>query len=192
MARPDDLYRTYFVPWYPPERPSPFGQVLPDLEEIELEPGQHIDIVHPLDPPLRDLAKEKVDGMYAAFEQDAQRLLKREDPVGLPWVEAIDAWLTPERCKQLLEQSEPHNFSNPYLVLCCEFGAGIGEVIRSLRPGTQWIHDWPYWDSWIFDLNSKAKCNVFHWVIKRFHEEGAKESLADKVGAAVRFMQEKG
>ena len=192
MARPDDLFRTYFAPWYPPERPPAFGGVLPDVEQIVLDPGQHIGDIHPLEPEARALPAGKIEEMFAAFTEDGVRLLGATPPVDLAWIEAVDDWLSPDRARRILAQSQPHEFSNAFLVLCCEFGAGVGEVLRQLQPGAQWIPDWPYWDSWIFDLNSRTKCNVFHWVVKRFHEDGGDERLADKVGAALRFMREHG
>lgn len=190
LRRADELYDRYFGPWYMPERPQLHPGTRPDIEEVLLEPGQHIGVLQPLDPEQRQMPREKVQGMLGAFLQDGERLLKQKPPLTRDWIAAIDTWATKENVGAILAKSEPMNFSNPYLILCCEFGAGVGDVICQARPTAQWIYDWPYWDSAVFDLNRKIRFPVFHWVVKRMTELGSAESLADKVDAALAFLDE--
>lgn len=189
QLRAHELYDRYFGPWYMPERPALHPGTRPDMEEIVLEAGQHISAIQPLPPEHRDQPREKVAAMFDAFRQDGERLLKQAPPVSRAWIAGIDAWATKERVAGLVKQSVPLNFSNPYLILCCEFGAGIGEVMRQEQPGLQWIYDWPYWDSVIFDLNTRSAFPVFHWAVKRMTELGGSEALAAKFEAALEHVR---
>jgi len=74
-------------------------------------------------------------------------------------------------------------------VIACEVGAVLGEVMMQSYPGLQWLHDWPYWDSAIFDLNTKAKINVFHWAFKKLSADGREDLLVDKVNASLQFVR---
>jgi len=182
------LYERYFSPWIPEERASTHPGLLPDMEQIELPAGGHIRDIHPLMPDSRPPMKEKVDAMGQACEADWQNLLKLTPAVSLAGIAAYDAWCTPAQLEGILKNSAPNNFSNPYLILCCECGAAVGEVLQRENPQLQWIYDWPYWDSFLFDLNTMTKFHVFHWAVKRMSSDGEEFALKDIVDGALDYL----
>jgi hypothetical protein len=185
----DALFLTYFAPWYPPETERPYPATRPDLEELVLPEDTHIDVLNPLTSEGIHAAKEQIAGMRRAADADLAILLDAKEPLSLDWLRATDAWCTPEAVNTLLEQSDPGNFASNYVVLACELGVVIGEALIQEAPGLQWLHDWPYWDSAIFDLNSRTKINVFHWAFKKLSGDGMEDALMDKASASLDFVR---
>ncbi|MFT5124858.1 MAG: hypothetical protein ACI9QL_004108 [Candidatus Omnitrophota bacterium] len=186
----DALFLTYFAPWYPQEIERPYPATRPDLEEVVLPEGTHISVLNPLTPEGIQAARDQISGMRKAAEADFPTLLDTEEPLSLDWLRATDTWCTPEAVANLLEQSDPKNFANNYVVVACELGVAIGEALIQEQPGLQWLHDWPYWDSAIFDLNSKTKINVFHWAFKKLSGDGMEDALMEKVTASLDFVRQ--
>jgi hypothetical protein len=185
----DSLFLTYFAPWYPHEAEREYPATRPDLEEVILPEGIHIDVLNPLTPEGMEAAKTQIAQMKSAALSDWPSLLGVAGEPSLAWIEAFDAYCTQENVLKLLQQSDPKNFANTYVVIACECGAIIGDAMIKAQPGLQWLYDWPYWDSAIFDLNTKAKINVFHWAFKRLAGDGLEDKIIDKVNASLQFVR---
>ena len=100
----------------------------------------------------------RIDGMLEAAQGDWPTYLKVSGTVDLGWVDAFDRHYTHARSEKTIDQSDPADFANDYIVICCECGAVLGQVLRSLHPRLVWRLDWPYWDSCLLD--PKAGCTI--------------------------------
>ena len=87
--------------------------------------------------------------------------------------------------KTLMKEANPKDFNNAFLVMTCEFGAVLGEVLARQLPGLHWLIDWPYWESSIFDPQTGQVVAVFHWAIKKFSSYGIDDGFKAKTLACV-------
>lgn len=78
----------------------------------------------------------------------------------------------PVQVSSVIVNSDATDFSNEFIVLCCEFGAVIGYAMQALAPQLEWLCDWPYWESGLLDTESGYRINVFHWAIKKSSSYG--------------------
>ena len=186
----ETLYHHFFSRWIPPEDPRD-AQLRSDLEQIELEPGQHIRVLS----PLTDEGRKEIDAQLARATEaalaDIPALLKLDTPPSLDWLDALETHLTPGRIQELLRGSDPDKLDNAYLILCCETGALIGHLLRNAWPSLRWLGDFPYFESGLFDLNAAIRIPVFHWAIKTLSGDERKP-LRDKVAATIDFLREPG
>lgn len=184
----DTLYHHFLSRWIPPEDPrTPL--LRSDLEQIELDPGQHIRVLSPLTDEGRLEIEAQIGRTTDAALQDIPALLDLQGEPGIHWLDAIEAHLTTERLQNLIRASNPDKPDNPYLVFCCETGAVIGEVLRREWPPLRWLGDFPYWESSLFDLNAKLMIPVFHWAVKTMSGDERKP-LRDKIAATVEFLRD--
>jgi hypothetical protein len=119
--------------------------------------------------------------MVDAARGDWQAYLPLRDVVSLEGIDAFDAHWTRQQIAGLLRRSEADDFQNDYLVVCCELGAVLGEVMRTLRPDLEWLYDSPYWESSLWHAASGSRMHVFHWAIKKMSAYGADDGLRPKV-----------
>jgi hypothetical protein len=188
----DNLFHTFFAPWYPEQKDGK-ARLQADVELVEFPEGVHIDSLNNLNEDGRNLASRQLNSILLAGKADiGGQLKKRGAPLDLDYVKAIDAHFQPKVVEGVLGQSDRTKYANPYLVLSCELGAIVGETLKTLRPELQWVYDLPYWDSFLFDLNSKTKINVFFWAVRRLSGEWDKQTLSAKVQAALDFIKAHG
>ncbi len=186
----DDLFKTYFAPWYPQEaEPEQSAGCRAELEQIELPKGTPLSVLDPLTEEGRATSQDRVNRMLAAAGDDWLDLLGVEDSPGIEWLQKFDDHFTDENIISLIQNSNPENPSNPLLIICCEAGAVTGEVLRGMYPDLAWQYDWPYWDSAILHTPSVTRLNVFHWVIRRMSEDAHKTRLSDRPALAVEFLK---
>jgi hypothetical protein len=89
----------------------------------------------------------------------------------------------------MVEASDPAKLGNELLVLCCEFGAVLGEVLRTAAPRLEWVYDWPDWESGLLDPAHGYRINVFHWAVKKFSDYGLDDGFAAKVAQCVSLVE---
>jgi hypothetical protein len=184
----ETLYHHFFSGWIPPEDPRT-PQLRSDLEQIELDPGQHIRVLS----PLTDEGRQHIDAQLArttdAALADLPRLLKVTGSPGLDWLDALENHFTPDRLQELLRGSNPEKIDNPYFVICCETGALIGHLMQQQWPQLRWLGDFPYFESSLFDLNAKAMFPVFHWAVKSLSGDD-RHPLKAKIKASIDFLRD--
>lgn len=73
-------------------------------------------------------------------------------------------------------------------IICCEFGAMLGAVMRSLQPRLFWSPNWPYWESSLIDPASGSEIPVFHWAIKKMSSYGWDDGFAEKTEACLAML----
>ena len=188
----EELFDTYFRPWYPDQGNdrSLYG-LLPDLEEIELPKGTSISVLQPLhNRNDRRAVLAHLDRMTDAAQQDFPTLFGVTAPPSPDWIAAFEAQVDEAKIRSWIEQSPPGDLQNNLLVLTCETAVILAQQLISRRPGLQWLPDVPYWESALFDLNTRVRVPVFHWVIKRLGADFGNEPLQPKIDATIAFIED--
>jgi len=189
LLSPDDLFVTYFGPWYGDSLP-PDAQLraLPDVETIELPEGVHINALQPLPNDIQVKVNRQLVSMKEAAEKDWPKTLPVEGTFDESWLSAFQTHYREEELKALLQRSAPNNFTNPLLIMCCELGACLAVALQGRQPQLQWLYEFPYWDSSLFDLNSMTRINVFHWAVRAMSSEWEQQPLLEKIKACEEFL----
>ncbi|MCC5848025.1 MAG: hypothetical protein JJU29_08015 [Verrucomicrobia bacterium] len=182
----ETLYAVYFARWIPDEDPRA-PRLRSDIEEIELPPGTHIKTLCPLTDEGRIHVTNQLTDIHNAALKDLCALLDKTGEPAVDWVEALETKATPEQLKIWLKGSDPGKPDNSYLLLCCETGALIAAILRQKWPRLQWIHDFPYFESSLFDLNGKIMIPVFHWAVKTLSGDD-RHPLKAKIEGALQFL----
>ena len=166
----DEVFMTYFDRWYDADdRKRKFYKATrPDIFINRDLRGHHADEISPLGDDGIIEVKSRVTTMINAAREDWPNMFDVAEPIDIDWIDAFDRYHDKKRVKAILKQSDPNDFSNDFIVRCCEFGAVLGHVMTSTQPNLHWIYDWPYWESSIFDPESGRTIAVFHWAIKKF------------------------
>lgn len=185
------LFQCFCAGWYPAERRQlEAPRLFTDLEEIELPPGVHISALSPLSPEGNQIAAEQIARMEEAALVDWQQVLGAAPPPGPAWLEPFENQYTASALLDLIRSSDPDRANNPWLVVACETGTLLAHLLRQQRPALQWLYDLPYWDSCLFDLNTRVRIPVFHWAFKRLSGDGMADRLEDKINATLAFIRD--
>lgn len=183
----ETLYAIYFSRWMPDEDPRA-PQLRSDLEEIEDLGGAPLQSLSPLTPEGHKHVAAQLRQMETAAVQDLAALLGMETPPGPDWLDALEAKATPAQLQTWLRGSDPARPDNTYFLLCCETGALIARLLRQKWPALTWLHDFPYFESSLFDLNQKVMIPVFHWAVKTLSGD-ERQPLRQKVEGTVDFLK---
>ena len=183
----ETLYAVYFAAWFPDEDPRA-PRLRSDIEEIELPPGVPIKTLCPLTDEGRRHVTQQLKDIHNAALKDLPVLLDKSGDPDVDWLETLETKATPEQLKTWLKGSDPTKPDNNYLLLCCETGALLAGILQRKWPRLQWIHDFPYFESSLFDLNGKVMIPVFHWAIKALSGDD-KHPLKAKIEGAVAFLE---
>jgi hypothetical protein len=147
--------------------------------------GRSVAAICALPDERRQILASEVSTMARAAGQDWRTYLDVMDVVSLEAVHAFDEHWTRPKIANLIRTSDPSDFANDYVVICGELGAVLGEVMRAVRPGLEWLYDSPYWESSLWHAASGTKIPVFHWAIKKMSAYGAQDGLREKVLAGL-------
>lgn len=126
--------------------------------------------------------------MVAAARADWPRYLAVSGDIDWSWIDAFDRYYDSDRIHGVIERSDPSNFSNPYIVLCCEFGAALSHVFRAALPRLVWRLLWPYWDSALLDPKRGMIVPVFHWAVKKMSEYGVDDGFVSKTKGCLQIL----
>ena len=188
----DKVFNQYFAPWYDPavRARRRYRGTRPDMEQI-YRPGLHAAEIILL--TLEGLAEseKRVQGMGAAARGDWVESIGVSGEPSLGWIDAFDKHYNRERVAEVIKRSNPEDFGNDLVILACEFGAILGEVIRGLEPGLEWLYDWPYWESSLLEPTRGLSINVFHWAIKKFSGYGVDDGYVAKINQCRKVIHER-
>jgi len=184
----ETLFHHFFAGWFPPEDPDT-PMLRSDLEQVELAKGQHPRILSSLNEEGRELIDHQLERTRQAGVADLPNLLGVSGTPTVDWLDALETYATPERVQDLIRASNPEKPDNRYLILCCETGAVIADILKSSWTPLQWIGDFPYFESCLFDLNTRLRIPVFHWAVKTLSGDERKP-LRDKVAATLEFLEQ--
>lgn len=125
----------------------------------------------------------------AATREDWAESIGVTGNVSPDWIDAVDRHFTRTRIRKLLERSDPADFSNEYLVVCCQLTAILGRVLTQASPRLVWVPEWPYWETFLFDEKLGERTNLFYWAIRKLSEDGVDVPLAEKCRVTLRRME---
>ena len=145
----------------------------------------------PLSKDKQTEVSQRIQTMLDATRTDWARYLYLTGEPDLRWIETFDQYHDRDQIQQLIGRSNPKDFSNDYVVTCCEFGAVLGYVMVSLQPRLRWHYEWPYWESALFDPQSGNLVPPFHWAVKKMSEYGVDDGFAAKVEACLQILDQK-
>lgn len=189
----DDLFLKFFDPWYDDDDRQRRGFIatLPDLLQDTSFVGLSQAEASCIPAEAQQEVLRRIAIMVDAARHDWPTYLSVQGEFDLQWIEAFDRYYDRERILEVIDRSDPSDFSNDYLVLCCEFGAGLSHVLCQMQPRLVWRLDWPYWDSSLLDPKTGSALPVFHWAIKKLSEYGVDDGFAAKVKVSLQFLNEK-
>jgi len=179
----DKVFLTYFDRWYKSEdrERKRFPATRPDVMGGEGLKGFSPEEASPLTADGQVEVKKMVDGMVEAARRVWPSFLCVSEPIDLGWIDAFDQFYVKHRVKDLMKSSKPGDFSNDFVVRCCEFGAMLGHVLLTIQPNLHWVYDWPYWESSVFDPETGQIIAVYHWSIKKFSSYGIDDGYKAKL-----------
>ena len=187
----DELFVRFFEPWYDDEsrQLKSVSGTRPDVTIVEEYIGEKAVEISPLSAEGQAEVKEMIEDMLEAGKQDLLDELDLPPDLKLDWVASFDKHYSRKQIADLIDESEPDDFSNSYIAVCCEFGALLGERLITSCPELEWVSSWPYWESSLFHSRTGTMIAVFHWAIKKMSETGVDEGFASKVKACVAELQ---
>lgn len=180
----DELFVTYLRPWYDEEdRPE---MTRPDMYQIAGYEGQPLDLdeIQYLIPEY--LAKVNIhmnDTMVKAALADFA-FIHSTGNINIELLNAVDRYFDRSKVAKLINESDPTDFSNPYLVTVCEFGILLGQLFRQID-GYDWLYSHPYYHSIIVHKDTGFGITVFDWAVKKFSGYGVDDGFVAKFHAAV-------
>ena len=178
----DEVFDTYFLRWYSAEDLArrQYSATRPDVEGWGA-PGSSAHDLSPLDAEGRQLAADQIQAIRSAAATDWPALLQVSGTVSLGWIDEFDRYYDRERVQRTIAASDPTDFGSDLVVICCEFGAMLGHVLKQSTPQLDWLYDWPYWESALYDSKHGMRINVFHWAIKKFSDYGVDDGFRAKL-----------
>jgi len=187
----DDLFLRFFDPWQDDSgrQRRGFKATFPDVLQHDSLIGLSQGKASVTEVAQEDIV-QMIDGMFEAARHDWPAYLPVTGEVNLDWIDAFDRHYDRDRIHDVIGRSDPTNFGNDYVVLCCEFGAVLSHVLRVAQPRLVWRLDWPYWDSSLLDPKTGTAMPLFHWAIKKMSEYGVDDGFVAKTKASLRFLNE--
>ena len=184
----DTLFVKYLAPWYPEdERPN---MTRPDMYVIAGFEGQSLDFneLQYLPDDFLEQTKKQIETMAAAALDDYQSIIK-SDKLDFTVLDAVDKYYDRKKIADIIKESDPTDFSNPYLVTVCEFGAMLGQLYNELE-SFDWLYSYPYYHSIIVHRDTGFGLTVFDWGVKKFSEDGVDDGFVAKFHAAIDGINE--
>ncbi|GAB2842873.1 hypothetical protein [Ferruginibacter profundus] len=180
----DTLFEKFFTPWYQ-ENDAP-KMTRPDMYQIAAYNGVPLDFEEMQYLDKEDLKDKKNfinETMVQAALGDFQNIIK-SDKLDFNVLDAVDKYYDRAKIAALIKESDPADFSNPYVVTVCEFGVMLGHLFNQID-GFDWLYSHPYFHSTIVHKNTGFGITVFDWAIKKFSEYGVDDGYVAKFHAAL-------
>ena len=185
----DKLFVNYLGPWYDEaDRPK---MTRPDMYQIAAFEGQplNLDEIQYLTPEYLEEVKVFInDTMTSAVLKDFSAIHK-SDTLDFDLLDAVDKYYDRAKITELVNESDPTDFSNPYLVTVCEFGVLLGQLFKQVN-GYDWLYSHPYFHSIIVHKETGIGITVFDWAVKKFSEYGVDDGFVAKFHAAIKKVNE--
>lgn len=184
----DKLFREYLSPWYPVDNKPEMTR--PDMYIIAGYEGQPLDLdeLQYLPDEMLQEVKESIAIITDAAFHDYQSITEA-DSLSLAVLDEVDRYYDRATVAQLIKDSNPEDYSNPYLVSVCEFGATLGYLFnQSSEFG--WLYSYPYFHSIIVHKETGFGITVFDWAVKKFSEYGIEDGFVAKYHAALNGIKD--
>ena len=180
----DELFVKYLSPWYDEDdRPK---ITRPDMYQIAAFEGQPLDLdeIQYLTPEYLEEVKTLINDTMTKAALDDFSFIHKSDTIDFDLLDAVDKYYDRTKISELIKESDPKDFSNPYLVTVCEFGILLGQLFRQID-GYDWLYSHPYYHSIIVHKDTGFGITVFDWAVKKFSEYGVADGFVAKFHAAI-------
>lgn len=180
----DKLFAKYLSPWYDEdERPR---ITRPDMYQIAGFEGKplNLDEIQYLAPEYLEGIKNHINDSMTKAALNDFNFIHQSDTIDFDLLDAVDRYYDRIKVSELIKESDPKDFSNPYLVTVCEFGVLLGHLFRQFD-GYDWLYSYPYYHSIIVHKDTGLGITVFDWAVKKFSEYGIDDGFVAKVHAAM-------
>ena len=188
----DDLFLKFFDPWLDDDlrKRRVLKATRPDMETIPQWNGLSSKELARLTADSEAEVRKQIQSIVNAATKDWTEFILLSPPVTLDWVDAFDRYYTRDEITKVINRSNPSDYSNEYVVLCCEFGSVLGQCLIDLNPRLYWLPDYPYWETPIFDPKSGSVINVFSWAVKKMSEYGVDDGFKAKALKCLELIDE--
>jgi hypothetical protein len=189
----DDLFIKFFARWYTDDwrKWKRYKATRPDLEKVDSVIGCVASDLSPLSENGQKQAAGMVKTTFEAARCDWPEYLAVQPPISLAWIDSFDTHYDRSRIAEIISRSDPKDFSNEYLVLCCGFGSVLGNILVDELASLDWVYAWPYWESMLFHSLSGSLIPPFHWAIKKMSEYGVDDGFSAKIIKCIEILREK-
>lgn len=180
----EELFVKYLSPWYDEDdRPK---MTRPDMYEIAAFGGQPLDLdeIQYLTPEYLEEVKTLINETMTNAALKDFSFIHKSDNFDLELLDAVDKYYDRTKISELIRESDPNDFSNPYLVTVCEFGVLLGQLFRQID-GYDWLYSHPYYHSIIVHKETGLGITVFDWAVKKFSEYGVDDGFVAKFHTAI-------
>src|SRR5690606_18322259 len=136
----DELFVKFLSPWYDEEdRPK---MTRPDMYQIAAFAGQPLDLdeIQYLTPEYLGEVKTLINDAMTKAAQDDFSFIYKSDKIDFNLLDAVDKYYDRAKIAELIKESNPKDFSNPYLVTVCECGVLLGQLLRHKLKGYDWLY----------------------------------------------------
>lgn len=184
------LFQQFFTPWYPATSPAPTAP-RPDLFIIAGSAGKSLQLseLQYLSPEFLEAAKNQIAEIIKTGLEDFHEIVEFS-ALDVDVLNAVLENYEHSDIAELLTESDPDQFSNPYLVTVCVFGAILGRLFTQ-EPGFDWLYGYPYFHSIIVHSATGLGIPVFDWMIKRFSADAINEDLTQKFENALGIVAQR-
>jgi hypothetical protein len=188
----DELYLRFFDRWLSDDdrERKGFKATRPDMLQDDGLKGLSEVELSPLKEEYREMVAGQIKTMLKAARGDMPQYLKVSGEVDLEWVDAFDQHFDEHHIQEFIDNSKPEEFSNDYIVSCGEFGAVLGQVMKSLQPRLIWRYDWPYFESALVDPISGNMIPVLHWAVKKMSGYGCSDGFSAKLQVCLQLLDQ--
>jgi len=156
------------------------------MYQIAAYEGQPLDLdeIQYLTPEYLEHVKAIINDTMTNAALEEFSLIYKTETINFELLNSVDKYYDRAKISVLLKDSDPKDFSNPYLVTVCEFGVLLGQLFRQLD-GYDWLFSHPYYHSIIVHKNTGFGITVFDWAVKKFREYDVDDGTVTKFQSAV-------
>jgi hypothetical protein len=188
LMSPESVFDKYFLPWYKSKETIKM-KIKPDMFQAVKE-GTKIQEINVITDEGIQKISNHINTMIAASQQDWASYLSIQKEIGLDEIDQFDKFYNKKNVIQLIKKSKSEDFSNEFIVTCCEFGSVIGNTMISINQDLQWYYNHPYWDSMIFHEKTGYMISVFSWAINKFSNYGIDDGYCAKILKCLEIIKE--
>lgn len=185
----DEVFSRFFDRWYDDadRQRKGFAHTRPDMM-VAYRSGITGSDICPFSEEAEKDVLGRIERMLHSVRVDWPAYLEVSGDIDRSWIAAFDRYYDTERIAEVISHSDPEDFSNDMIVIACQFGAALGQVMRQSEPRLQWVAEWPYWESGLYDPETGNIIPPFHWAIKKFSEYGVDDGYAEKIDCMIHVL----
>jgi hypothetical protein len=188
LKTPEKIFDKYFLPWYNNKDKIDL-KIKPDMYKA-IDAGTKISDINVITEEGISKVGAHIAAMISASQEDWGSYLEIKNKIGLEELDQFDNYYSKSKVIQLIKKSNPDDFSNEFLIICCEFGSIIGEILISLNNDLQWYYNQPYWESMIYHEKTGYMIPVYSWAIKKFSDYGIDDGCCSKIIKCIEIIKE--